>query len=191
MPGRKQIPTRAPALFLLMGMVLGLILAREFIAPTGFVLIAAALMAGLSYGLSEQSSGLWLLSFMAAATLSAWAYGTLRFSTKPDSAQLKLPIREVHLHFEVDRVMQARSQFGNASGTARIIEANATSRLELGAKVFFRIKLPQTNAFTVQNGIEIKATGVLTPISHEVDPDSFEGYLKTQAFTIGLSVPVR
>ena len=94
MPRRNQIPTRAPALFLLMGMVLGLILAREFTAPIGFVLCVAALMAGLSYGLSKQSGRLWLLSFMTATTLSAWAYGTLRFPTKPESAQLKLPIRE-------------------------------------------------------------------------------------------------
>ena len=178
MPRRNQIPTRAPALFLLIGMVLGLIVAREFTAPIGFVLCVAALMAGLSYCLSKQSGRLWLFSFMTATTLSAWAYGTLRFPTKPESAQLKLPIREVHLHFEVDRVMQARSQFDNASGIARIIEANATSRLEPGAKVFFRIKLSETSAFTLQNGIEIKATGLLTPISHEVDPDSFEGYLK-------------
>jgi competence protein ComEC len=178
MPRRNQIPTRAPALFLLMGMVLGLILAREFTAPIGFVLCVAGLMAGLSYGLSKQSGRLWLLSFMTATTLSAWAYGTLRFPTKPESTQLKLPIREVDLHFEVDRVMQARSQFDNASGIARIIGANATSRLEPGAKVFFRIKLSKTSAFTLQNGCEIKATGVLTPISHEVDPDSFEGYLK-------------
>ena len=178
MPRRNQIPTRAPALFLLIGMVLGLIVAREFTAPIGFVLCVAALMAGLSYGLSKQSGRLWLLSFMTAATLSAWAYGTLRFSAKPESSQLKLPIREVHLHLEVDRVMQARSQFDNASGIARIIEANATSRLKPGARVFFRIKLSETSAFTLQNGSEIKATGVLTPISHEVDPDSFEGYLK-------------
>ena len=66
------------------------------------------------------------------------------------------------MHFEVDRVMQARSQFGNASGIARIIEANATSRLEPGAKVYFRIKLPETSSFTLQNGIEIKATGVVS-----------------------------
>ena len=178
MPRRNQIPTRAPALFLLIGMVLGLIVAREFTAPIGLVLCVAALMAGLSYCLSKQSGRLWLLSFMTATTLSAWAYGTLRFPTKPESTQLKLPIREVDLHFEVDRVMQARSQFDNASGIARIIGANATSRLEPGAEVFFRIKLSKTSAFTLQNGCEIKATGVLTPISHEVDPDSFEGYLK-------------
>ncbi len=178
MPRHNRIPTRAPALFLLIGMVLGLILAREVTAPIGFVLCVAGLMAGLSYGLSKQSGGLWLLSFMTAATLSAWSYGTLRFPTKPESAQLQLPIREAYLHFEVDRVMQARSQFGNASGVARIIEANATSRLILGDKVFFRIKLPEAEAFTVQHGSEIKATGVLTPISHEVEPDSFEGYLK-------------
>ena len=76
MPRRNQIPTRAPALFLLMGMVLGLILAREFTAPIGLVLCVAALMAGLSYGLSKQSGRLWLISFMTATTLSAWTYGT-------------------------------------------------------------------------------------------------------------------
>ena len=178
MPRRNQMPTRAPALFLLFGLILGLILAREVTAPIGFVLGAAGLMAGLSYVLSKQYRGLWLLSFVSATTLAAWAYGTLRFPTKPESAQLKLPIREAHLHLKVDRVMQARSQFGNASGVARIIEANATSRLEHGAKIFFRIKVPETNAFTVLRGSEIKATGVLTPISHAVDPDSFEGYLK-------------
>ena len=178
MPHRNQIPTRAPVLFLLIGMVLGLILAREVTAPIGFVLCVAGLMAGLSYGLSKQSGAPWLLSFMTAVTLSAWAYGTLRFPTKPESAQLSLPIREAYLHFKVDRVMQAGSQFGNASGVARIIEANVTSRLKLGDKVFFRIKLPEAEAFTVQHGSEIKATGVLTPISHEVEPDSFEGYLK-------------
>ena len=152
MPRHNLIPTRAPALFLLIGMVLGLILAREVTAPIGFVLSAGGLMAGLSYGLSKQSGGLWLLSFITAATLSAWSYGTLRFPAKPESAQLQLPIREAYLHFEVDRVMQARSQFGNASGVARIIEANATSRLILGDKVFFRIKLPEAEAFTVQHG---------------------------------------
>ena len=178
MPRQNRMPTRAPALFLLIGMVLGLILAHEVTAPIGFVLSAGGLMAGLSYGLSKQSGGQWLLSFMTAATLSAWAYGTLRFPAKPESAQLQLPIREAYLHFEVDRVMQARSQFGNASGVARIIKANATSRLIPGDKVFFRIKLPEAEAFTVQHGSGIKATGVLTPISHEVEPDSFEGYLK-------------
>ena len=178
MPRHNQTPTRAPALFLLIGIVLGLVLAREVTAPIGFVLSVAGLMAGLSYGLSKHSGGLWLLSFMTAATLSAWAYGTLRLPTKPESAQLQLPIREARLHFEVDRVMQARSQFGNASGVARIIEANATSRLILGDKVFFRIKLPEAEASKVHNGSEIKATGVLKPIPHEVEPDSFEGYLK-------------
>lgn len=178
MPRHNQTPTRAPAFFLLIGIVLGLVLAREVTASIGFVLSVAGLMAGLSYGLSKHSGGLWLLSFMTAATLSAWAYGTLRLPTQPESAQLQLPIREAHLHFEVDRVMQARSQFGNASGVARIIEANATSRLILGDKVFFRIKLPEAEASNVHNGSEIKATGVLKPIPHEVEHDSFEGYLK-------------
>ena len=66
MPRCNQIPIRVPALFLLMGMVLDLILAREFTAPIGFVLCLAALIAGLSYGLSKRSGRLWLLSFKTA-----------------------------------------------------------------------------------------------------------------------------
>lgn len=172
------MPTRAPALFLLLGMVGGLFLAREATAAVELALSAAALLAGLSFLISKDRPGLWMLSFVTAAFLAAWAYGTLRFPEKPEAAQLELPIREAYLHFEVDRVMQARNQFGKASGIASIVEANGTSRLEHGAKVFFRLKLPETDAFTILRGSEIKATGVLTPITHEVDPDSFEGYLK-------------
>ena len=172
------MPTRAPALFLLVGMIAGLQFAREVPAPTGLALSAAFFLTVLSLRLSLKRSGLWHFSFLAAATLTAWSYGTLRFPEKPDPAELELPIREAHLQIEVERVMQARNEYGNATGIARIVEANRTSRLAPGEKVYFRLNLPEADTFNELRGAAVKATGVLTPLSHKVDPESFEGYLK-------------
>ncbi|MGZ0708245.1 ComEC/Rec2 family competence protein [Coraliomargarita sp. W4R53] len=172
------MPTRAPALFLLVGMIAGFCLARAAAAPLTFSLLTALSLASLSLFLSRNKNGLWLFSFITATTLAAWAYGTLRLPAKPDPALLEVPIREAYLHFKVERVMQARNHYGNATGIARIVQANSTSRLEKGAKILVRMKLPDSEAFNSLRGSEIKATGVLTPISPTVDPDSFEGYLK-------------
>jgi competence protein ComEC len=178
MPRQRQMPIRAPALFLLVGMVIGFCIAREIDAPLAVALATSLILATLNLLFARKKSGLWLFSFMLATTLAAWCYGTLRLPSKPEPALLKLPSREAHLHFKVERVMQARSQYGKATGIARISQANWTSRLERGAKIFFRMDLPDTEPFNVLRGSEIQATGVLTPISAKVDPESFEGYLK-------------
>jgi len=159
-------------------MIAGLVVAREVMAPVGLALVTAGFLAALSLWLSRERRGLWLLSFLVAAMLAAWAYGSLRFPATPCAAQLELPLREAQLHFEVERVMQARNKYGKATGIARIVEANATSRLERGARIFFRMELPKSEAFKVLRGSVIKATGVLTPIADDIEPDSFEGYLK-------------
>lgn len=172
------MPTRAPALFLLLGMVGGLCLGREVEAPIGAALGVALLLALLSLVLSRQRSGLWLLSFLAACTLAFWAYGTLRLPAKPEAAQLEMPVREAELSFVVERVMQARSQYGQATGIAQIVEATPTSRLKRGSHIFFRLELPRAHSFDLSRGSEFRATGVLEPIPHGVEPDSFEAYLK-------------
>lgn len=172
------MPTRAPALFLLLGIIAGLCVAREATAPVGWAFGAAFVLAGLSLLHSRRESGLWLLSFLVATTLAFWGYGSLRLPTTPSTAQLELPIREAHLHFEVERVMQERNAYDKATGIARIVEANPTSRLERGDRIFFRLKLPEQAAFEMLRGSEIQAIGVLEPVPNAVEPDSFEAYLK-------------
>ena len=179
MPNQVQMPTRAPALYLLLGMILGLCAAREAPAPIALALGAALTLTCLSLLHSTgRSHGLWLFSFVAASALTFWAYGTLRLPATPDSAELQLPIREAHLHFEVERVMQARNAYEKSTGIGRIVEANKTSRLERGEKVYFRLKLPDADAPEMLRGSKLKATGVLSSIPHKVEPDSFESYLK-------------
>lgn len=172
------MPTRAPALFLLVSIVIGLCAARAAAAPVALALAAALVLSWISLRLSAKSNGLWPFSFLVAGTLACWAYGTIRLPEKPDSAELELPVREAHLHFEVVRVMQARNSYDNATGIGRIVVANKTSRLERGEKVYFRLKLADVDAPEVRRGSELQATGVLTSIPHDIDPDSFESYLK-------------
>lgn len=178
MPRRSQIPSHAPALFLLIGMIAGYCLARVIIAPVPWVVAAALGATGLSLRFAEQQRLKWFLSFVAATTLTAWAYGSVRLPSKPSQELLMLPMREAHVTFEVERVMQARSAYGEGSGIGRVIEANATSRLQPDAKIFFRIELPEDDTLKLLRGSKLKATGVLAPISDEVAPESFQAYLK-------------
>lgn len=178
MLSRQNLPTRAPALYLLLGMIAGLCAARQVAPPVGLALGIALALTALSLGCARRRSRLWLFSFLAAASLAAWAYGSLRLPDNPDPAQLELPVREAKLRFEVERVMQARNPYDKATGIARILEASPTSRLTRGDRVFFRLKLPEGDPFEVLRGSELRATGVLEPIPQTVEPDSFEAYLK-------------
>lgn len=178
MLNRSHMPTRAPALYLLLVLIAGLCAARAVTAPIGLALAIALLLAALSWRLSRPRDGLWLLSFLAAGALAFWAYGSLRLPRQPETTQLERPIREARLHFEVERVMQAHNDYSKATGIARVIEATPTSRLEFGDRIFFRLELPDAEAFNVLRGSEYQATGLLKPIPHNVDPDGFEGYLK-------------
>jgi competence protein ComEC len=100
----------------------------------------------------------------------------MRLPGTPPSEQLRLPIREAHLQFEVERILQAENIFSKTSGIGRIVEASSTSRLEKGSRIYFRFKPP--NDFKIRRGQELYATGILESIPHDVSPDSFEGYLK-------------
>lgn len=176
MSAQNHMPTRAPALYLLVGMIAGLCAAKEVEAPVGLVAISALLLTATSLWLSLKQSRLWLACFVSAAALAFWAYGSLRLPDTPPSEQLRLPIREAHLHFEVERILQAENVFSKTSGIGRIVEANPTSRLEKGSRIYFRFKAPED--LKVRRGQELLVTGILESIPHNVSPDSFEGYLK-------------
>jgi competence protein ComEC len=178
MPTQKQLPTRAPALFLLAGMVAGLCLAREVSAPVGLALAGALALTFLSLRFSIQRKGLWLLSFVSASVLAFWAYGSLRLPAEPDPSLLDLPIREAELQLEVEHLMQARNPYGKATGFARIVAISSTSRLSPGDRVFFRLELPENAPFEALRGSELRAKGLLEPIPNDVESDSFDAYLK-------------
>lgn len=173
-----QMPTRAPALYLVIGLMGGLSLARIVDAPIPLTLLTAAGLAGLSYLAAVRDRSVWLLCFITATLLASWNYGTLRLPHKPELAELNRPLREAQLNFEVERILRERTRFDKASGIGRILSANKTSRLERGEFIYFRLNLKDSEDFQLLRGSELAATGVLIPIGKDFAPDSFEDYLK-------------
>lgn len=184
---RNQFSQRAPALFLLPGIVAGLILAREAPAhPTA--LFCAIVLALLSWWLARQEqSRLWFLTFVVSSTLGFWCYGTARLPADPPPEFLGLPPREARLHLKIVRVLQPENQFGHSTGIARVLHAGQTSRIEKHQLIFYRLSKRDTATLEVMRGLTIQTTGVLQPIPPGVASDSFEGYLKETGihYTLG------
>ena len=178
----RSISTHAPALFLLPGMVLGLLLAQQFQAPLPLVLGFAGLISTLCLVISQRKElrFLWLPSFILASSLAFWAYGELRLPNSPSHSTLALPARETTLEFKVLRVIQPRSPYNNASGIGRIIDAPLLSRLRSEDTIYFRVKLPPEASSGISRGQQITASGILRPMPQTESSDSFENYLKAQ-----------
>lgn len=170
------MPLRAPALYLLTGMIMGLCAAKAWEAPTGLLLVSGLLIATLSLWLSLKPGCFWGLSFVTATTLSFWTYGNLRLPDSPNSAEMDLPTREAHLQFEVRRIFQAKNRFGATNGIAYVIEAGRTSRLKAGTPIYFR--LTSAEGQPIHKGQRLSATGLLEPISANPNVDGFEAYLR-------------
>ncbi len=171
-------PTRAPALLLLLGMIIGLCVAKETAAPILLSFLAAAFLASLSLLQATGRPRIWWLSFLSAAILAFWSYGTLRLPHKPEPQILDRPEREARITFEVERILQAETHFGKATAIARMITAQPPY-WEPSTRIYVRLTLPEDESIQLIRGIQLGATGVLSAIPDQVEPDSFESYLKS------------
>lgn len=178
MDPKTQFPQRAPALFLLAGIIPGLLLAR--MTPVGpWIFFTALALALLACGLATRDKpGIWSLVFTLSAVLGFWAYGSARLPAQPAPEWLAMPPREAVLELKIQRVMQAENRFGKSTGIARVVTASETSRLQASSRVFFRFSREDTERLNIMRGVTVEATGVLHPIPTEVAPDSFEAYLQ-------------
>jgi len=180
---------RAPILSLLLGLLLGLILARHYTAPLPLLLCVAfsGSVAALRLARNEKLQWQWMLCFLISTTHCCWAYGQLRLPASPQAYNLTLPAREAQLAIEIQRVMQPGKRYGKPSGLARVLDAPTTSRIHTDDQIYFKLTLPpalaeQTSVLNVQRGLQLKTTGVLTPILPSAvtsDADDFEAYLQS------------
>ncbi len=168
------IQVRAPVCYLLVGMISGLVAAKYWAAPIGWLLFGASVFGGGALALTKFPR-IWAATFAFAGTLTFWAYGMIRLPRPPSEFALSMPPREAALKLEVQRVMHSNNEYGSVSGIARVIAAPKLSRLETNTPLYFRLKQDARN---VQRGMEIAATGVLTPIRQPIE-DSFDSYLKS------------
>lgn len=177
----KPSPTRAPALSLLPGILLGLLLARASQAPVGILITGAFLALGFSLwaNIRKDSRWLWAISFCLGSTLAFWAYGQARFPVKPAPYTLRLPEREATLSLDVERVLSPMNVYRSSSGIAKILTASSTSPAKAKSRVYFRVQAPEDSDYKLQRGQQLQLTGVLYPIQVKDGEDSFEAYLKS------------
>tara|TARA_B110001469_G_scaffold12567_1_gene12613 strand:+ start:3534 stop:4232 length:699 start_codon:yes stop_codon:yes gene_type:complete len=136
---------------------------------------------------NERLRWQWMLCFLISTTHCCWAYGQLRLPKSPQAYNLTLPAREAQLTIEIQRVMQPGERYGKPSGLARVLDAPTTSRLHPGEQIYFKLTLPavaaeQAAVPTIQRGLQVQTTGVLTPIlppAASGDEDDFEAYLQS------------
>lgn len=172
-----QSSPRAPSFYLLTSVIVGFCIARETEAPIGVTLGVAVGLCLVSLKIAQTNQRVWVICFLAAAVLSAWSYASWRLPSAPDASELRLPIREASLRFEVVQVMQARTVYGSATGLGRVLKAGATSRLTKGDRIYFRLKLPEDRPANLLRGSEIAAVGLIEMIQPDNTENSFDTYL--------------
>jgi len=168
-------------MFLLPGMLFGLWIARNHAAPLGGPLLIAAIFLGFSLWFNQRRnhSAAWALCFFVGSTLLFWAYGTVRFPTHRNAANLAMPEREAILKIDVERVFGEMTIYRNSSGIGTIREASQTSPLQTKSRIYFRVRIPEESDYRLRRGQKLQLKGVLYPIAADVSNDSFEGYLKS------------
>lgn len=168
---------RAPNLYLLAGIVAGLLLSQLGNPPPLKLLTIAtpcALLAVLS--LWQPQRHYWLPSFFAAAALCSWAYAELRLPQAPSQPERELPARECTLTIRIQRIFNNTPQ-QRASGIAKIHSApNHLSHL-VSRRVYFQL-YPQNDSLKIQRGQHIQTRAVLQTISPNTTTNhDFDHYL--------------
>ncbi|MEM7790450.1 MAG: ComEC/Rec2 family competence protein [Verrucomicrobiota bacterium] len=179
MPNHRKISLRAPLIYLLIGLILGLILAKETEPNRQLILGLSFLLAIGCLWLAwiDKWEKLWSIAYILAATLCFLAYGLIRLPPVPHEASLSLPLREVTLSIEVEHIMNPKDGYGRVTGIGTVLESTVTSRLSKGQRIYFQIGDPASGSIT--RGLKLRATGVLKPIRKlQGNQDSFAAYLR-------------
>ena len=151
MHDHRQIQVRAPLLYLLVGILAGLLLSQQF-QPQVVQLLSTSLLLGLIGIIKHRIAWQWAIYYLTAATLLFWAYGLLRLPHAPNNTTLTLPEREAELVLDVKRIFGSESPYGSTSGIAMIRDAPELSRIQKGASIYFRLKPGVSSKLTIQRG---------------------------------------
>ena len=175
-PGRHGV--RAPLLWLLLPLIVGLTAGRLIAAPPRLLLAAAALAitaaTACAWSRRAWARRLWPLPLTAAVAAAGMAYFHLRFD-RP-AAWDRLPPREAEL------VLRVRSIFSPPAGVRRIsglaVVAGTAPHLHdlVGERLYFSCSLPPAAPPPIRSS-EIAVVGVLQRLPRRPADDSFAAYL--------------
>lgn len=162
---------RAPALWLLLPLLAGLVAGRALAAPIpiGPFLVVATLALG--------AAALWRAAWAWAVPLGVLATGLVLHELARNRlpAWDGLPPREARLEIEVTRVFGPSLDGARLNGLARVTGTAPHLTDLVGQRVYFSLRpLPGQG---LPRGIRVEALGVLEPLPLPPAPNTFEHYL--------------
>ena len=121
----RSLGNRAPFLWVLLPLMAGLVVGRQqwVPAPPLALAVAAVLSATLSLARPRNVPGLWAPALVLAMTLSGAALYELNRARLP--AWDSLPVREVRVTLELDRVFPPHPHAKSVTGLAHLLATDA------------------------------------------------------------------
>ncbi|KXU34501.1 hypothetical protein AXK11_08225 [Cephaloticoccus primus] len=176
----RSLGHRAPLLWVLVPILSGLSLGHAGLSlPSAWIVSGAAGFAAfaLAAKYAKWPPGVSAFGLCAGLTLAGLAYYDVK---RPRLADWDwLPPREAELTLRVTRTF-SQSRADRASGLA-VIESTAPHLRELiGQRIYFSLKLPESEAVApplLLRATRLEALGVLSALSRRPEPASFEHYL--------------
>jgi competence protein ComEC len=163
---------RAPALWLLLPLLAGLVAGRTLASPlpvAGLLTVAAA---------SLLVAGVWRTAWSWALPLGVFATALvlhdLARNRLPEWAAL--PPREARLEIEVTRVFGPSLDGARLNGLARVTGTEPHLAELAGQRVYFSLR--PSAGHTLPRGVRVAALGVLEPLPPAPAPNTFEHYLE-------------
>jgi competence protein ComEC len=184
------MPRRAPLLYPLVGLILGLTLARLYprydLSEIGLILclVCTTGLLFLTTAASTPLKGiLWGPLFLGITTLFSWNYGILRFPPIPNMEVLQTAAREQKLELEIIQVFRP-GQFNSqtVNGIAKLLSPTEHGYPKAGSHLYLKLDLFTLERSAFQKGTQVEAKGVLQPlnITSGKDANYFNKYLRNQ-----------
>lgn len=172
---------RAPALWLLLPLMAGLIAgrARLFTWEPGWLLAAALIATCLALFVTRA----WYGAVVAGAFLAGMGVYSLDRSRLPEWESL--PPREAQVTVRVDRIFASSSEAGRISGLGRITDAEPHLQDLVGQRIF--LSATPANREIPLRSTEIEVLGVLQLLPFDPPIGSFDHYLASAGINFRLT----
>lgn len=183
-PAARSLGHRAPLLWLVLPLILGLAAARAAPPiPAALPAAAAALFAALTAFAHARAPRFW--PFALAASLVAAGAARYALERARIEAWESLPPREARLSLRIDRIFaQANAQ--KASGLATVTRSPTHLGDLTGQRLYFSLTLQRDEPPPIRSAI-VQTVGVLATLPHRPRDGTFDAYLAAAGMNFKLT----
>ena len=172
----KEVPLRAPLLYLLLGLISGFVIASNSAAISPISLAIIGVILALLSFFFRGFNYIWSPIFLCACVCTFWSYANIRLSHSSSEILHHLPPREAKISIKIERIFKSDHTYSSTSGVASVVRSPLFSRIAPNSLTYFSIQTANNLEIKIREGMQLEAIGVLSPIKSE-SVESFNNYL--------------